>query len=374
MRQVGVTALLLIILALSACTLQLGNTEPELALQDIAAGLGDSRLKQRTPQPRRQAISYEINTRRYKADLYLSRSASRAGIVLVPGVVPAGKDDRRLVALATTLARLHFAVLVPDIEGLRHYQVRSGDVQAVADAFRYLSSRPALLPQGRIGIAGFSYGAGPVLLAALQPDIREQVRFVLTMGGYYDLHKVVTYFTTGHYVDEKTGQWRYRPANPYAAWVFALSNADLLERPSDRAWLREQLINAVDGNDLDGLAPPALATDAQALVALLSNTEPARVPQLIDQLSPRIRAELEAINPAGHDLSALQAQVILVHGRNDTIIPYTESVALARILGPGRVRLFLIDGVAHVDVRLKKEDIPKLLAAMKLLLDQRVPR
>ena len=148
MRQVGVTALSLIMLALSACALPLGDTEPALALQDIAAGFGTSRLKQQTPAPRRQAISYEINARRYMADLYLSSSAPRAGIVLVPGVVPAGKDDRRLVALATTLARLHFAVLVPDIEGLRRYQVRSTDVQAVADAFRYLSSRPALVPQG----------------------------------------------------------------------------------------------------------------------------------------------------------------------------------------------------------------------------------
>lgn len=160
--------LLLVLFVLSACT-PLGSTEPELALEDIAAGTGQSRLKQQTGEPSLQSLSYRIDDRHYNADLYLSPQAPRAGIVLVPGVVEAGKDDLRLVALATTLARLRFAVLVPDIEGLRWFQVRGQDVQAVADAFRYLSSRSTLAPQGRAGIAGFSYGAGPVVLAALQP-------------------------------------------------------------------------------------------------------------------------------------------------------------------------------------------------------------
>jgi acetyl esterase/lipase len=187
MRLLRVASLLVVVCVLSACALLLGDTEAALALEDIAAGLGKSRLKQQTPEPSRIGMSYRIDGRHYKADLYQSPSVTRAGIVLVPGVVPTGKDDSRLVMLAKTLARLRFTVLMPDIEGLRRYQVRGRDVEAVVDAFRYMSFQPALAPQGRIGIAGFSYGAGPVLLAALQPDIQQQVRFILAMGGYYDL-------------------------------------------------------------------------------------------------------------------------------------------------------------------------------------------
>ncbi len=374
MHLIRAASLIAVVCLLSACVSPLGDTEAALALEDIAAGPKQSRLKQQTPEPARTSVSYRIEGRGYQADLYQLPSISRAGIVLVPGVVPAGKDDLRLVALARTLARLRFAVLVPDIEGLRHYQVRGRDVEAVADAFRYMSSQPELAPQGRTGIAGFSYSAGPVLLAALQSDIQQQVRFILTMGGYHDLHNLVTYFTTGHYHDEASGHSHYRPANPHAARVFALSNADLLERAEDRAWLRANVMQIADGDKTSRLAPlPELAPDTQALLELLINREPERVPALIQQLSPRIRAELAAINPAIHDLSGLQAQVILVHGRNDDIIPYTESVALAQRLPPDKVQLFLIEGVAHVDIRLQEEDIPKLLEAMTLLLGQRSP-
>ena len=127
-----------------------------------------------------------------------------------------------------------------------------------------------------------------------------------------------------------------------------------------------------DGDEASSLTPvPELAPDTQALLKLLANREPDKVPALIRQLSPRIRKELAAINPALHDMSGLQAQVILVHGRNDDIIPYTESIALARRLPPDKVQLFLIEGVAHVDIKLHKEDIPKLVEAMTLLLEQR---
>ena len=53
------------------------------------------------------------------------------------------------------------------------------------------------------------------------------------------------------------------------------------------------------------------------------------------------------------------------------MIPFTESVTLARTLPPEQVSLFLIDGFAHVDVRVERKDIAKMLAAMDALLAQR---
>jgi pimeloyl-ACP methyl ester carboxylesterase len=373
LRCLRFPALLTFFAALSGCAPpELGDTDAALALADIVAGSGHSRLKERTPLPSRRSISYEIDGRHYTGDVYLSPEGVRAGIVLVPGVVPAGKDDGRLVALAYTLARLQFAVLTPDLAGLRSYQVRKSNIREVADTFRYLVSRPDWAPQGRAGVAGFSYGAGPVLLATLQPDVREQVRFVVTLGGYYDLQSIVTYFTTGYYRGKSGDQWIYQQPNPYIKWVFTLSNADLLEHAEDREVLGELARHMTnDVGDEPEVPLQHLKPDARALVALLTNEDPARVPTLIAQLPSRIRDELNGLNPAIQDLSRFRAQAILIHGRSDTMIPYTESVALARALPPERVQLFLTEGFAHVDIKPNKQDIPQLLAAMQALLVQR---
>jgi hypothetical protein len=54
------------------------------------------------------------------------------------------------------------------------------------------------------------------------------------------------------------------------------------------------------------------------------------------------------------------------------MVPYTESIAIARVLPKNQVRLFLIEGYAHTDVKPEREDLPQLLGAMELLMQQRV--
>lgn len=372
--------LLLICPLLTACgNPDFGDSEGGMALEDLASGLATSRLAAMTPHPSRESVKFMTGDEVRAADLYRSSGKARAGIVLVPGVVARGRRDVRVVSVANTLARLGFTVLVPDMPGVRNYRMRSSDVREVADSLVWLASQPELAPPGHVGIAGFSYGAGPVLLAALQPDSRDQAAFVLAVGGYYSLENVVTFITSGYYrVDQSA-----RPAiaetgrltpHPYSVASFIRSNLGLLKRPVDRGFFQAYATYLLE-NPVDQAEPVPgyLAPDAQAFYELLTNHSPAQVPVLLERLSPRMRAELKGINPAAHDFSGLRADVILLHGRGDNLIPYTESVALAEALPADRVQLFLIDGLAHVDFRPQAQDIPQLLDAMAALLAQRAP-
>ncbi len=350
--------------ALGGCqSLRLGSSEAELALEDIAAGPRPSRLKQRTPAPVRRTIDYQVDGRTHAADEYLSPAGVRAGIVLMPGVAVKGKEDPRLVAFATSLARLGFAVLVPDIASLRRLQINTHNIGEVVDAFRYFESRPGLADQ--VGIAGFSYGAGPALLASLHPAISERAQFVVSIGGYFDLRRLVAYLTTGQY-PQASGK-RLPAPHPYTRRVFARSNAALLRRPADRQFLEALADRRVSIEQ----APPDLGADARAVLALLENREPSRVQALIGALPDPIRAELDGLNPARADLSRASAKYLLLHGRRDNLVPYLESLALADRLPAGRAELFLIDGLIHMDLAPKRHDIPRLVEALQALLDQR---
>ena len=372
--------LLALCTALSGCTSHnFGNSEAGLALEDLASGQATSRLAALAPSPARESVSFLTGGEQRAADLYRPPQGARAGIVLVPGVVARGRQDPRVVALANTFARLDFAVLVPDMQGARHSRMRASDVREVADSFTWMVSRPEIAPSGHIGIAGFSYGAGPVLLAALQSDIRDRVRFVLAVGGYYSLENVVTYITTGYYhTDQPAGKavsatGRLSP-HPYSEAVFIRSNMDFLERSVDRGFFQDYAAHITgDSINEDEPVPAYLAPDAQAFYDLLTNHLPAQVPVLLDKLPPRMRTELDGLNPAVHDLSQLRADVILLHGRSDNLIPSSESVALANALPAGQVQLFLIDGLAHVDLKPKAHDVPQLLGAMDALLAVRMP-
>jgi esterase/lipase len=104
---------------------------------------------------------------------------------------------------------------------------------------------------------------------------------------------------------------------------------------------------------------------------LLVNDDPELVQPLLADLSPAILKELQALNPAVHDLSRMIARVIILHGKNDNMIPYTESLALSQALPREKVHLFILDGLFHVDIRPHSDDVPRLLQAVNVLLEQR---
>jgi pimeloyl-ACP methyl ester carboxylesterase len=331
----------LCLLSLMGCSPQ-RNYESLLVLADIVAVDAPSRLKDVTPPPMRKPVSYVVDGRLRSGDLYLPGAGKPlAGIVLMPGAVPQGKDDAHLVAFATTLARARFAVLTTEMDGFRELRIRPGDARAVADAFRYLASRPELAPGGRAGIAAFSYAVGPALLAAMEPDIRERVRFVVGVGGYYDLARTVGYFSTGYF--RHKGSWHYLKPDDYGKMVFVKSSLPYLRDPRDRAIL-DAMVQMKRSDINADIAPLAsgLGNEGRAVYRLLTNTDPAQTPQLMQALPPQVQADIAALTLRGKDLHELKARLLLVHGENDNLIPFPESIELAANVAPGQARLFVI--------------------------------
>ncbi len=372
-KQISLMVVVLLsawLLLAAGCSSPWRSYEAALVLADIAAGDGPSRLKRTTDEPQRTTIRYPTGNRLGQGDLYRPATEIKAALLLIPGVAETGKDDPRLVAFAATLARAGFAVLVPDLFRLRQLQVSPEDVREVADAFAWLAADPKLSPQGRAGMAAFSYAAGPVLLAARQQSIRERVRFIFVVGGYYDLPQVLTFFTTGYYRHRQ--QWHYLRPNDYGKWAFVAANLNHLKETKDRRLLRQM----AERKQLDPALPVAdlaagLGQEGRALYALIDNRDPQRVPALLAALPATVRSNLQSLDLADKDWSHLAARVILVHGLDDPMIPFPQSIALAEALPKESVRLFLVRGLAHVDVAPGLPDRWRLWRAIRTLLEAR---
>ncbi|MDP1633773.1 MAG: hypothetical protein Q8L69_03705, partial [Gallionellaceae bacterium] len=96
-----------------------------------------------------------------------------------------------------------------------------------------------------------------------------------------------------------------------------------------------------------------LGGEGRAVLALVTNRDRDRFPALFEALPANMKRDFSALSLAGKDLKRLQARLILVHGRNDNLIPYPETLALANAVGKERARVFLIHGIlGHVDLSL----------------------
>jgi pimeloyl-ACP methyl ester carboxylesterase len=346
------------------------NWEAALLLSDIAAGQKPSALKRWTPSPERRPIAFTVDGKHYRGDLYRPANGIRAGLLLIPGAAEEGRDDPRLVAFAMSLARVHFAVLVPELTGLRQLQVGPENIIEVADAFRWLVADAELVPEGRAGMVAFSYAAGPALIAALRESIRNRVRFIFAVGGYYDLEQTLTFFTTGYYCYQ--GRWQYLKPLDYGKWAFVASNIHRLRDPRDRRLFRAMARRLFmdPSASVEDLAA-RLGKEGRSLYNLVTNRNPCRVPQLLADLPAAIRQDISALNPAEKNLTRLEAHLILVHGYEDPMIPFTQSIELAEALPPDQTELFLVHGLVHVDIKPGFFDRWRMWLAVRALLKAR---
>jgi hypothetical protein len=252
--------------------------------------------------------------------------------VLVHGLSRAGRRHPELVRLARLLARHDRLVLVPHFEGLAAFRLRGREVDEIEAALRHARGP-------RLGILGFSFGAGPALLAAARvPDVRVAGSF----GGYADLRHVIAYVTTG-----APGA---TPPEPYNRWKLLALLATYPDDPRDRHLLERlaELKLADPGADAGGLAA-ALGPAGRAILALVENRRPEALAAHLAALPPAVHRALAALSPVDA-VRGLPGRLLLAHGVHDDSIPFTESVQLAEAAGP-RASLALLRGFHHTGPR-----------------------
>ncbi len=318
----------------------------------------------------RNTIHFPGDGRQHIADLYLMEQEPRAAIVLQHGAARAGKDDPRLVLLAEQLARAHFAVMVPEMPGAKSLQVSSDDIPVLRHAVDYLRSRRILKPRRAIGIGGFSIAAGLAIQAAMQPELRKQIAFVMAVGGYYDLPQSLDYMTTGYFMFD--GEQHQLQPNEYGKWVFVLSNVDKINDAQQRELLRRiatQKITQSSPNS-SGLVSQ-LTGEARHIYRYIENRVPQRSVQLRQQLPASLQAEIMQLDLANKNLSLFTAQLLLVHGIKDNIIPYSQSIALQRAIPATQSQLFLLKNWTHVDPHDGAFDSWQMFRALYRLLELR---
>ncbi len=306
-----------------------------LLLAQVASPLAPGPLTRITEAPERQSVTFQGGGRQMVATLYRpARSSSEArpgtAIILVHGVNEIGKDDSRIVWLAELLARSGFRVLTPDFLGFKSLTVRTSDVEELVASIQYLAGRREDVTAGRVGLIGFSYGAGPTIVAAADPRARDLVQFAVSFGGYYDLLDVITFVTTGYY---EFGDVRGRIIpNEYARWIFLRYNLELISSARDREILKE-ITDAKAKNPTVDATPlgATLGPEGRAAYELLVNQDPAKVPALVESLSPSIREQIRFLSPS-RVIRDLRARLFIIHSDPDDFMPMTESLRLAAAL------------------------------------------
>ncbi len=311
------------------------------------------------------------------AELWLPAWASAdrpaGAMLLVFGVNNLGRNHPAIERVADGLARTGVAVLVPDSQTLLEGRLEVGEIDGVVRAFQLLAARPEV-DRERIGIVGFSVGGSLALLAAGDPRIADQVRWVNAFGAFADAATYLASVSAHAYRGEDGAPVAWTPT-PLAREVYLRFMLDQVDDRSDRRRLDEAFGDAILAGDRPQPDPELrgdLDTRAARVVhELLTAPTLDRAAASIRELPPDSLEFIDAISPIRH-LGDVRADIHLMHEVEDHHVPFVESRALAAAL-VGDARL-----AAHTEFRLfdhvQPDDLDLVAAApelVKLLLHVR---
>ena len=249
---------------------------------------------------------------------------AREGVVVIPGIGDERKDSQ-LINLSVSLAREGIVVMDLTTPALIEKRLDPDDVDAVVQAFQTLARHPSV-GAGRAGILGVSGGGDLGMLAAADPRIRDQLGFIMLFGGYYDATSLLRDFGRRALdVDGKLQPWT---PNPVPVEALARTIAPTLSVGEGKL-----LVGALKegGKPLTAAQLASLSPGALAAYHLLHGDDPAHVDANIAALSPAMQRDLVALSPSAV-LGDIRAPIYLLHDRNDTYVPFTESRAFAAAL------------------------------------------
>ena len=277
--------------------------------------------------PVRREVEYPVQDGIGVADLYSQPGDDRRGSVLLfLGVNPAGRDDPRVVGLANGLARTGVVVMIPWSDTMTDQRVDASEVDNLIHAYEFLIAQDNVDPT-RSGMGGFCVGASLATVAAQDERIRSKVEFVNFFGGYYDASDLImSVVSQSRFHDDTVEPW---PPDVLSKRVVTTHLIEGLPNAEERALLTRVFVtkDAVLGDE----AAQSLSPEARAVNRLLQGVPLDEARDLMKQLPESAIETLHAISPVTR-IEDLEARVLIMHDRQDKLVPSEESRRLAEAL------------------------------------------
>ncbi|MGY1718729.1 hypothetical protein ACI8AG_06760 [Blastococcus sp. SYSU DS0552] len=260
-----------------------------------------------------------------------SPAADAPPVLVVPGAAPAGRDDERVVSLASSLAAAGREVVVPELN-------LYGQVLDVDDLARVVEVAAELCRGGdELVLLGFSYGGSLALVAAADERVAGCIDLVATFGAYADLVGVLQAAVTGvSVVDGEVHPWQ---GSDESVVRTVLRDAATQLVPEDQ---REPLRRALEQRD-----PSGLPAAARHVYRMATTDDPMLVADLARSLPPPGDALVETFSPV--DVADdVEADVLAAHALDDPAVPVAELVRLQRAFPEAEVAA--VRSFEHVDL------------------------
>ena len=274
----------------------------------------------------------------------------RTAWVVLHGITYRGRQHKGLQRFASSMAAAGHFVFIPDVPEWSRFQVApAAAVPTIRAAVHALHERTDI-DRDRIGLFAFSFGGTQSIVAANDASIQRELKGLVSWGGYSSIKRLVHFgFTGEHELDGR--RYQVEP-DPYGRWIMGGNYLTKLAGFEDYGDVAQSLIELATEAGKRGIYAGDLSFEPlKAEIAARFRGDKLRTfdvfaprgrilgadrdyaRELVTSLSETIVRVDPLMDPTAA-LAGIRVKTFLAHGRDDRLIPFTESLHANREISP----------------------------------------
>ncbi|MBH30982.1 MAG: hypothetical protein CMG71_03205 [Candidatus Marinimicrobia bacterium] len=250
-------------------------------------------------------------------------------LIIYPGVSPAGEEHEAVNVLARALAFAGIRTFFPRIPDLKEVLVREESVEHMINVYLAVEAREDVDPAKIVG-SGVSFGGSLFIKACLDDRLRGKPAAVLSYGSFFNFRDGLNFSMTGVCSDGEK-EYHIEP-HDWGRIAFFHNYLEYLDEPHNPEKVRQYLLDKVanDGQNGDALYE-SFSEEDRILIDKIVADQSQEAVAMAEKVLKKIEPLVERLSPSNF-LDEIDFPIYLMHGANDNMIPFTETVRFTKAL------------------------------------------
>ncbi len=285
-------------------------------------------------------------------------------IIIFPGASPYAEEHPGMIMLGNALRNAGYNVFLPRIPNLKNLLLVKENVDWFAHCYQELLKHHSI-NQNDVMVVGLSYGGANLLKASMDSRMNNPApKSILSYGTYYSIESALDFFISGK-IKYKEEEFNIKP-HEWGTIVLFYNFFKTIDSNHDKKKITELLKYRIEDNHdkVDELLRKLSKDDQQLIKKVLEGVVDDQIKNIIDKMLSTNIELLEYLSPSNW-ASNIKNKVFVIHGANDSMVPFTESTYLANALPDSKLLIsFLYE---HREISTDRGPIFKLKELLKMV-------
>ena len=297
--------------------------------------------------------------------IFYTKKRDPQSVIIFPGASPYAEEHPGMIMLGSALRDAGYNVYLPRIPALKNLILEKENIDWFAHCYQELATHK-IQRKDDIMIIGLSYGGASLLRATLDSRMQSpKPKSILSYGTYYSISTALDFFMTG-VINYNNKTYNITP-HEWGPIVLFYNFIDTIETTYDTMKIKEILkyrIRDEDERVKEEMNKLENSKEKKILENILAGTLTKEMKGLVQSMIEKNDDLLSYLSPENW-IDSIKDKIFIMHGANDSMIPFTESIHLDKHLKNSTLLIsFLYE---HREISTKRGLFFKLKEFIKLI-------